>query len=106
MSEAPVRTRLLASGPSVTMTLDLTVSGLSSLRMVPTADWELNPYPAVGLDKETVKFSSPSTTMSPTTQTVTVWDVSPAAKFTVPYGIWPPHSEASGSLKAVTNSDM
>ena len=63
--------------------------------------------PLVGPDKVTLKPSSASTVMSPATCTVIVFDVSPAAKLTVPLGSAPPtKSEADAGLAPLPASDQ
>ena len=58
------------------------------MRIVPTADAVPITAPVLGSDSVTVKFSSPSSSESPSTHTVIVWVVWPEAKLTVPEGNW------------------
>ena len=72
---------------------------VSSLRIVPMADAVPNVAPALGFDSVTVNPSLTSITVSDATLTVIVFDVSPAAKLTVPLGsTLPEKSEADAGL--------
>src|SRR5262249_10856412 len=66
----------------------LVLGMLSSLRMVPTAEPSPITAPSLGLLSVTVKSSSFSGSELPSTQTVMVLVVWPAAKLTVPKGSW------------------
>src|SRR5262245_66690813 len=75
--------------------------------MVPMADAVPSVAPLPGFDSITVKPSSDSITVSAATLTVTVFDVSPAAKLTVPLGsALPEKSEADAGLAPLPVSDQ
>ena len=84
--------RLVPESPSVTVTSLMVTSGggPSSLTMVPVAVASEMVAPTLGLVRVTVKFSSPSGPMSPSTLNVTVAVVSPLAKLT-----WPESGESA-----------
>ncbi|MEZ5667269.1 MAG: hypothetical protein R3F55_07520 [Alphaproteobacteria bacterium] len=75
--------------------MDNCAGSASSLRMVPVALAVATVAPPEAFDSVTAKVSSLSTVVSPATCTVIVFDVSPAAKLTVPLGSTPPAKSAA-----------
>src|SRR5439155_61840 len=69
-------------------------SEASSLRITPVAEAVPRMAPTLGLDNVTVKASSDSTRVSPATPMLMTFEVSPAAKLTVPDGSTPPMKSA------------
>jgi microcompartment protein CcmL/EutN len=113
---SPVRVTVNVNGvvpdwPSALLALAAAIDSVggpaSSLRIVPRADAVPSVVPALGFDSVTVNPSSDSTTVSPETLSVIVFDVSPAAKLTVPLGSAPPtKSEADAGLAPLPVSDQ
>ena len=77
-------------------------SELSSLRMMPVAEAVPRLVPVLGEDSVTEKASSGSTVLSPATSMVMTFEVSPAAKLTVPDGSTPPAKSAPVTAEPAT----
>ena len=82
--------------------IDNDAGATSSLRMRPLAEAMPRLVPAPGLDSVTEKASSGSTMLSPATPMVMTFEVSPAAKLTVPDGSTPPVKSAPLTAAPVT----
>ena len=70
--------------------------------MRPLAEAVPRLVPAPGLDSVTEKASSGSTMLSPATPMVMIFEVSPAAKLTVPEGSTPPAKSVPSTVAPVT----
>ena len=98
VSPVRVTVKVNAVVPDWPSTLSALVAAIdrdaSSLRMVPNAVAVASVAPVLGFDNLTLKASLASCVVSPATLTVMIFDVSPAAKLTVPEGRTPPTKSA------------
>src|SRR5262249_14424026 len=105
---SPVRVTVRANGggpgwPSALVALVAAIdSEASSLQIAPLAVAVPITAPMPGSDSLTVKTSLASTAVSPATSMVMTFEVSPAAKLTVPVGSTPPTKSAPLTAAPVT----
>ena len=105
---SPVRVTVKVNGelpdwPSALSALVAAIdSEASSLRTVPLAEAVPRMAPAPGLDSITEKASFASTAVSPATPMLMTFELSPAAKLTVPVGTTPPVKSAALTAGPVT----